>query len=278
MGSLWSPIKESGSLTDRIVARLDELIRSEDLQEGQRLPSEREMARLLGVSRPALREAVRVLEARGRVVVRHGQGVFVGAGDQAAIRSRLASMEVSLAELFAMRQVLEVPAAQWAAGVATPRDIESLGHHLEAEEKARVEPIDFAVLRQLDTAFHLRIVEMAKNRFLLQTQGVLQEMINSGMETTLTIPGRVDQARKDHRKLFEAIRDRDASAARAAAEAHIEGARDAALARIHREQAEAARNDSGADGTPGSHGAQRPRTDRKPTDRKPTNGKPTGGS
>lgn len=265
MGSLWSPIKESGSLTDRIVARLDELIQTEDLQEGQRLPSEREMARLLGVSRPALREAVRVLEARGRVVVKHGQGVFVGTGDQVAIRSRLASMEVSLAELFAMRQVLEVPAAEWAAGVATAREVEALGHHLEAEEKARVGNIDFAVLRQLDTAFHMRIVEMAKNRFLLQTQGVLQEMITAGMETTLTIPGRVDQARKDHRTLFEAIRDRDSQAAREAAAAHIEGARDAALARIHREQAEAAFDGAAAvtsdvQGTQRAGNAQRART------------------
>lgn len=243
MGTLWSPIKESGSLTDKIVARLDELISAEDLHEGQRLPSERDMARLLGVSRPALREAVRVLEARGRVAVKHGQGVFVGAGDRSAMRSRLASMEVSLAELFAMRQVLEVPAAEWAAGVATAREVEALAHQLEAEERARVEPIDFAVLRQLDTAFHMRIVEMAKNRFLLQTQGVLQEMITSGMETTLTIPGRVQQARKDHRMLFEAIRDRNPEAARAAAQAHITGARDAALQRIQWERQAAAQPD-----------------------------------
>jgi len=258
MGSLWSPIKESGSLTDRIVGRLDELISSEDLQEGQRLPSEREMARLLGVSRPALREAVRVLEAQGKVVVRHGQGVFVGPGDQVAIRSRLATMEVSLAELFAMRQVLEVPAAEWAAGVATSHEVEALGHHLEAEEKARVDPIDFAVLRHFDTAFHMRIVEMAKNRFLLQTQGVLQEMITAGMETTLTIPGRVDQAREDHRRLFDAIRNHDARAAREAAAAHIEGARDAALARIHREQADAVDGDGG---TAGSRSARRAQAD-----------------
>ena len=247
MGTLWSPIKESGSLTDKIVARIDELIASEDLQEGQRLPSERDMARLLGVSRPALREAVRVLEARGRVAVRHGQGVFVGAGDIGTMRTRLANMELSLAELFAMRQVLEVPAAEWAASVATTREVEALAHQLEAEERARVEPIDFSVLRQLDTAFHLRIVEMANNRFLLQTQGVLQEMIAAGMETTLTIPGRVQQARKDHRMLFEAIRDHDPDAARAAAQAHIVGARDAAIERIHTQRHEA--EDHGVRGT-----------------------------
>ncbi|MGC8464010.1 MAG: FadR/GntR family transcriptional regulator [Acidimicrobiales bacterium] len=238
MDSLWSPIKEAGSLADRIVARIEELIVAEQLQPGDRLPAEREMARLLGVSRPALREAVKTLEAHGRVVVKHGQGVFVGEGEGDTIRSRLAHLEVSLAELFAMRQVLEVPAAAWAAANATTEEIDSLRAAFEAEEEARREPIDFDRLGRLDAAFHLRIVEMAKNRFLLQTLGILQEMLASGMDTTLAIPGRVEQSRHDHRVLFEAIRSRDPEAARAAAAAHILGAREAALTRV-REHAEA---------------------------------------
>ena len=60
------PIKEAGNLTDRIVVRIEELIANEKLAEGERLPAERDMARMLGVSRPALREAVKTLEARGR--------------------------------------------------------------------------------------------------------------------------------------------------------------------------------------------------------------------
>lgn len=235
MDPLWSPIKESGSLTDRIAQRIDTLISRQQLEQGARLPSEREMARMLGVSRPALREAVKVLEARGRLVVRHGQGVFVGSGETDPLRSGLLGLEVNLAELYAMREVLEVPAASWAAGRATPEEIAALSDALDLEEQARIDPIDYERLKKLDAEFHLRIVELAKNRFLSRTLGILQEMISAGMETTLTIPGRVGQARRDHRAIFDAISRQDPEAARAAALAHIQGARDAALERVRME-------------------------------------------
>ncbi|MHB1536440.1 MAG: FadR/GntR family transcriptional regulator [Acidimicrobiales bacterium] len=232
---LWAPIRAPGSLTEKIAARIGELIDTEQLSVGERLPSERDMARLLGVSRPALREAVKTLEAHGRLVVRHGQGVFVGTGEPDMGRDRWANLEVTLAELYAMREVLEEPAAAWAASSATAEEVEGLAGMLAREEEARCEPIDFANLGKLDAAFHLRIVELAKNRFLGQTLGVLQEILASGMETTLTIPGRVGQSRRDHRAIFDAIRDAKPDAARAATLAHIHGARDAALERVRAE-------------------------------------------
>lgn len=233
MDTLWSPMKETGSLTERIVTRIEQLISRGHLEVGQRLPAEREMARLLGVSRPALREAVKTLEAHGQLVVRHGQGVFVGKGEPESVRSRLANLEINLAELFAMRQVLEGPAAAWAAASGTPEEIAGLeGALLQAEDEACQPPIDFDRLGHLDARFHLLIVEMAKNRFLHQTLGVLQEMLDAGMETTLTLPGRLERSREDHRLLFEAIRDHDPEAARAAAASHILGAREAAFARV----------------------------------------------
>lgn len=235
MRASWDPIKQPGSLTDRIVERIDRLIGEEQLGPGQRLPAEREMARLLGVSRPAVREALKVLEARGRLLVRHGQGVFVTRTAESAVRERLASLEVSLTELFDMRSVLEEPAAAWAAERATAVEVEALAQALAAEEPARREPIEYAVLRDLDAGFHMCIVEIAKNRFLSQTLGVLQEMLNASMETTLTIPGRVERAGKDHRRIFEAIARHDKDAAMQAVRAHLDGARGAALARIRAE-------------------------------------------
>jgi GntR family transcriptional repressor for pyruvate dehydrogenase complex len=231
-GALWAPIKESGSLPERIAERIGTLIAEHQLAPGERLPSEREMSKMLGVSRPALREAVKILEAHGRLEVRHGQGVFIGSGRTDPVRAGLFGLEVSLAELYAMREVLEAPAAEWAASRATPEDVAMLAGALAAEEEARTDPIDFSRLGILDADFHLRIVQLAKNRFLSRTLGVLQEMLAAGMETTLTIPGRVGQARRDHRAIFEAISRNDPQAARAAVVAHIHGARDAALDRV----------------------------------------------
>ncbi|MDA8195700.1 MAG: FCD domain-containing protein [Actinomycetota bacterium] len=232
METIWQPIKDSGHLTEKIVARIEQIIEESQLSAGSRLPSERELAKLLGVSRPALREAVKTLEAHGRVVVRHGQGVFITASADELMRDRLANQEVSMMELYAMRNVLEAPAAGWAAANASDHDIERLRLALEAEEEARTNTTDFARLAQLDSGFHLLIVEIARNRFLLQTLGILQEMMAAGMDTTLTVPGRLERSRQDHRAIFEAIRDHDIEAARVAASSHIIGAREAALSRV----------------------------------------------
>jgi GntR family transcriptional repressor for pyruvate dehydrogenase complex len=237
-------IKQPGSLTDRIVDQINHLIDDEGLNGGERLPAEREMARMLGVSRPAVREAVKVLEAQGRVVVRHGQGVFVARTAADEVRDRLAALQVNLTELFEMRLVLEEPAALWAAQRSTSDDVADLASALAAEESARQPPVDFEALRALDTAFHMQIVRIAKNRFMHQTLGVLQEMLRSGMETTLSIPGRLTIAREDHRRIFAAIAAHDEQAAAAAMRIHILGARDAALARV--------RNESGLHGEAGS--------------------------
>ncbi|HTW99164.1 MAG TPA: FCD domain-containing protein [Acidimicrobiales bacterium] len=228
-------MRPSGNLTDLIVARIEELIDRDELAAGTRLPGERDLARLLGVSRPALREAVKTLEAHGRLDVRHGQGVFVVQSAEEAMRARLANLEVSLSELFAMREVLEAPAAEWAASSASEAEIAALATALEDEKAARQPPVDFDHLATLDAAFHLHIVGVAKNRFLAQTVGVLQEMLARGMQTTLRIPGRIERSARDHREIFAAIERHDPAAARAAVVAHVTGAREAALERIRQE-------------------------------------------
>ncbi len=232
MESLFHPIRESGSLSDRIVTLIEELIDSQALGEGQRLPPERDLAAMLGVSRPALREAIKILEAHQRLVVRHGQGVFVGLNKQDLVRQRLANLEISLMELFRVREVLESAAANWAASSATPEEIEALARILEEQEQAYSEPVDYVRLKELDGQFHTTIVTMAKNRFLSQTFGALQEMIDEGMETTLQVPGRLEISRNDHHRVFAAIKEGNADMAAASAAIHIDGAKNAAMKRL----------------------------------------------
>lgn len=235
-GRLWQPVQPRESLTQRIVSAIGELIEKERLSSGDQLPPERELAVLLGVSRPALREAVKVLEARGRLVVRHGIGVFVGASTGDDLALGFSHVPVSIAELFAMREVLEEPAAAWAATAATPDDVERLRSALEAVGQARQPEVDYDRLAKLDAEFHMLIVELAKNRFLRQTLDVLQRLLATSMETTLTVPGRLPRSGREHRAVFEAIARGDALAARRAARRHIRGARDAALARLAGEE------------------------------------------
>lgn len=229
---VWHPVREPGSLTQRIVGAIEGLLGGQDLSPGSRLPPERELAALLGVSRPALREALKVLEARGRLTIRHGQGVFVRSRHQAALQVGFWPIEASLDELFAMREVLEEPAAAWTAASATEAEITQLDAALAAVADARRPPVDFQRLAKLDAAFHMLIVELAKNRFLRQTLDVLQEILATGMETTLTIPERLARSQLEHEAIFRAIARGDAGAARLAVRKHIRGARDAALSRL----------------------------------------------
>ncbi|MQA04861.1 MAG: FCD domain-containing protein [Streptosporangiales bacterium] len=235
---MWQPVNQSGNISQRIVSQVEELLSNEQLRPGDRLPSEREMAQLLGASRPSLREAVRVLQAQGRLVVKHGQGVFVAEPKSAqALRSALGSAEISINELFAMREVLEVPAAGWAAEHIAPEHIGQLTEVLDELDAAfDDDPEDFERLARLDAGFHLLIADIAENRFLHQTSHVLHEMLMSGMQTTLLIPGRREKSKVQHLRIIDALRDRDAAGARRAARVHIRSAHRAALDRIAAER------------------------------------------
>jgi hypothetical protein len=145
---------------------------------------------------------LRSLQERGHIRVRHGSGAFVAEpATSAALRQRFVDEEVSLRELYDMRDVIELPAAEWAARRQDPERLAAVrAAYAELEAASRAFDIDFARLQELDAAFHLRIVEAAGNRFLSQTLGVLQEILATGMSTTLTIPGRLERSRRDHER------------------------------------------------------------------------------
>lgn len=223
-----------GTLNGRIRGEIIRVLVEQQLAPGDRLPSERELAAALQVSRPSVREAVRSLEAEGRLVVRHGQGVFVAEPDaRRRMRESMVELDHNLSELFAMREVLEVPAARWAADLRDERALVAVQQAYDALDVALGEdPLDYAKLQQLDAAFHFGIVRAAGNRLLEQTQAVLHELMRTGMQTTLEVEGRLEQSRQDHGRILEALMAGDADAAATAAQAHVRGAREAANRRI----------------------------------------------
>ena len=104
----------------KIANQLTELIDIQNLGPGDKLPPERQLADLLEVSRPSLREALHILQAQGLVQIRHGQGTFVQEPLVAQeLRASMMATTHDLNELFDAREVLEVPASNWAAVKAT---------------------------------------------------------------------------------------------------------------------------------------------------------------
>jgi GntR family transcriptional repressor for pyruvate dehydrogenase complex len=215
----------------RIADQLLELIRVKKLNPGDRLPPERQLSELLEVSRPSLREALHILQARGLVAIRHGQGTFVEEPLVAQeLRASVMSREHDLNELFDAREVLEVPTAKWAAENASREDIRTLRMTLnQMDAISSSEVIDYDQLKFLDAKFHLTIVGIAKNQFLDQTLHVLQEVMGMSMETTLRLPGRIEISAKEHEAILSAIEAGNGEKASALVHAHIQGARKTAL-------------------------------------------------
>ncbi|MFZ9205498.1 MAG: FadR/GntR family transcriptional regulator [Candidatus Nanopelagicaceae bacterium] len=206
-----------------------EYIDRENLSPGDRLTPERELAKKLGISRPSLREAIQVLQTQGRLMVRHGIGVFLVEDQQAEkIRESLRAAHHSVEELFQMREILEAPAVEWAAERRTGVQLDAIKHAAaELNSAVRESTIDFDKVRVLDMNFHLTIVKSAQNQFLNQTLGTLQEIMHKSMDNTLKLPGRIDASEHEHGVILDAIEKRDALTARLMIIQHIHNARDA---------------------------------------------------
>ena len=206
-----------------------EYIDRENLSPGDRLTPERELAKKLGISRPSLREAIQVLQTQGRLMVRHGIGVFLVEDQQAEkIRESLRAAHHSVEELFQMREILEAPAVEWAAERRTGVQLGAIKHAAaELNSAVRESTIDFDKVRVLDMNFHLTIVKSAQNQFLNQTLGTLQEIMHKSMDNTLKLPGRIDASEHEHGVILDAIEKRDALTARLMIIQHIHNARDA---------------------------------------------------
>jgi GntR family transcriptional repressor for pyruvate dehydrogenase complex len=204
-------------------------IEREGLTGGDRLQSERELAKFLGISRPSLREAIQILQVQGRLVVKHGIGIFVlDPEDGERLRDSLKAAQHKIEELFQMREILEAPAVEWAAERRTLEQLDAMKAAAQALNDVIAEtPIDFDKVRKLDMEFHLTIVKSAQNQFLNQTLGTLQEIMYRSMDNTLKLPGRIEASEHEHGVILEAIERRDSITARLMIIQHIHNARDA---------------------------------------------------
>lgn len=229
MSTIIAPTSQRAA---RIASQLMDLIQLQKLNPGDRLPPERQLADLLEVSRPSLREALHILQAQGLVLIKHGQGTFVQEPIVAQeLRASMMSKTHGLNELFDAREVLEVPASKWAAEKATKEDLRLLRATLnQIDVVTSTLPIDYLQLQTLDAKFHLTIVGIAGNRFINQTLNVLQDVMKMSMETTLRLPGRSEISRNEHYAILDAIENGDGELASKLTLKHISGARTTALA------------------------------------------------
>jgi DNA-binding FadR family transcriptional regulator len=184
---------------------------------GDRLPSERELAVRLGVSRVTLREALARLEGAGYVVRTRGPrgGTVVASPDEATVRARLVANAGQLAQVAELRAAIEGAAARLAAERAGRAELRSLRRAFE-----ELGDDDRRLFRRADTAFHLEIARASGNPALVDaTADVRERMFSLG--DLLRYDVRLETTRTGHAAILAAIVDGDGEAARAAMEEHV---------------------------------------------------------
>src|SRR5579872_2631979 len=201
--------------SDRVAQLLQRAIAERGLGPGDRVGTEAELARELDVTRPAVREAVRLLVRANllRAARGPGGGVFVAADPDGglartvadAIAGMLETQATTLAELTEVRVALEVPLAGLAAEHATPDTIAALRRTLEEAEAA---PDDEAVQTETDIRFHRTLAQSAGNRVAAALAAWCSEVLQPQLRA-LVAPAIVEAvAREHHREIVSAIEAR----------------------------------------------------------------------
>jgi GntR family transcriptional repressor for pyruvate dehydrogenase complex len=204
--------------------RIEDYILASGLGPGDRLPSEREFAGLLGLSRTAVREAVKQLNQKGLIRSSLGRGLFVGdaSGDAVlgSLRTLLHLRRGRLGHVMEVRAILEPQGAQLAAARATEGDLEAI--RLPMEEKER-RGREHATTDRAGTAFHLAVAGAAHNPLLLGLiEPAMALMDRSRTELQPYLREWRDENAGDHREIFEAIARRDPGGAARAMARHLD--------------------------------------------------------
>jgi GntR family transcriptional repressor for pyruvate dehydrogenase complex len=224
MDMLLKPIKPK-RLSDQIFEQLRDSIYRGQMQPGEKLPPERELAAAFNVSRPSLKAAMDKLIHIGLIEQRQGQGTFVRSMesryDQNPLRMVLEGEEVTLVDLLEMRLGLEVQAASMAARRATDQDIHALKMCVQ-DMLSKVK--EGEVGSDEDVAFHMTIAYATKNPAQIYLMRSFYDLLFQGINESrfyLSEAGNLEQMGQQHRSILQCIQDRDPVAAQERMREHI---------------------------------------------------------
>ncbi len=205
------------------VARQLERLILKKLRPGDKLPSERELAESLSVSRSSIRDAIRSLELMGMVEPRQGAGTIVRDVSSSSVLNPLANAlkrkEELMAELLDFRLMLEPPLASRAATHASPEEISEMEDILD-RQTAKVRKGESTIAE--DSEFHYSVALASGNSVVLKVLDILMDLLRETRERSLQIDGRPEKSLAGHRRILAAIKRHDAEAAKAAMRRHIE--------------------------------------------------------
>lgn len=233
-------------LSAAVVRQIEQLILRGILRPGERLPSERELAERMGVSRPSLRDAVGTLQDTGLLTARPGAGIYVadvlGSAFAPALTQLFARHDEAVFDYLSFRRDMEGLAAERAARLASDTDlavVQAVFEKMEGVHPKRNSDEE----AKLDAQFHMAIVEASHNVIMLHMMRSMYELLREGVFYNRQVMFKQRTTREalldQHRAINDALQTRDPEAARAAVHAHLDY-----VERSLRDQKNAERNEN----------------------------------
>lgn len=216
-------------LSHAVIRQIEQLILRGILRPGERLPSERELADRLQVSRPSLRDAIAHLQETGLLSAKPGAGVYVGDVLGSAFSPALIELfsrhDEAVVDYLSFRRDLEGLAAARAAQHGSDTDLKVIGTLFEKMEAVHSKK-NAAEEANLDAKFHMAIIEASHNVVMLHMMRSMYELLRGGVfyNRQMMFKQRTSRAAllDQHRAINEALQARKPDAARAAVEAHLD--------------------------------------------------------
>lgn len=224
---MFEAVARNPTLTETTRQQLEKLILKGSLGPGDRLPSEKEMGEMLGVSRTVIRQAIHLLTAKGLLVSRSGSGTYVRRFGlevmKDPIHMLLQANILSSENINEAREILEINISGLAAERATATQIEEMGQSIQALKKRKITGMEFA---RADVSFHVNLAKAAHNPLLLALVTSLNDLMMELRLQTFSIPGIVDEAVSYHSRIIACVKAHDLIGARKAMEEHLKQSRE----------------------------------------------------
>jgi GntR family transcriptional repressor for pyruvate dehydrogenase complex len=231
-GVVLYKLVRTSRLYEQIVHQIEESIVEGSLKAGDQLPAERDLARRFGVSRTAVREAVKALREKGLVEAYSGRGTFITDGTTQAVRQSLDLMakigqpegSTHLAEV---RAILEPEIAALAAERIQEPELAMMREAVAAMDRAGQ---DAEAYIEADLDFHLALAEGAANPLILSLLDSIVALLREQRLRIFKVPGGPERGQIHHKRILQAIERHDAEKSRDAMRAHLGQVRDDSLA------------------------------------------------
>ena len=227
-GNAVYKLVRTSRLYEQIVQQIEESILKGTLKAGDQLPAERELAIRFGVSRTAVREAVKALREKGLVEAYSGRGTFITDGTSQAVRQsfdlmvKIGQPEGST-DLAEVRSILEPEIAALAAERAEESDRATLREAVAVMDRS-LKDADAYIEADLD--FHLALAEAAANPLILSLIDSIVGLLREQRLRIFQVEGGPQRGQVHHKRILEAMEKRDAKMARDAMKAHLEQVRE----------------------------------------------------